>query len=54
MDATFFKKLPFDILAGSDKLRFMIEKGSDLKEIEEAWDDEKNGFIKVRKKYLIY
>ncbi|MFH1728411.1 MAG: DUF1343 domain-containing protein [Pseudomonadota bacterium] len=49
-----YKKLPFDILAGSDKLRFMIEKGSDLKEIEEAWEVDKTNFIKIRQDYLIY
>lgn len=49
-----YKKLPFDILAGSDSVREMIESGYSLPEIEESWNNDTNLFIKIRTKYLLY
>jgi uncharacterized protein YbbC (DUF1343 family) len=49
-----FEKLPFDILAGSDRLRREIEKGKSLKDIESWWTKECEMWAKVRKKYLLY
>lgn len=48
------EKLPFDILAGSDKLRKDIDEGKTIKEMEEWWRDELSEFEKIRKNYLIY
>jgi len=49
------KKLPIDILTGSDKLRLQIEKGTSLKEMEDWWRHECYIFNKkIREKYLIY
>ncbi len=50
-----YKKMPIDILAGTDKLRKDIEKGEKLDRMEEWWEDECMQFNKkVRKKYLFY
>ena len=46
--------LPFDILAGSDRLRKDIEAWKDLGEMEHWWREETKAFEKIRKKYLIY
>lgn len=51
----FVKDIPaIDLLAGNDKLRAQIEKGVPLKQIEKSWEAEKDEFLKVRKKYLLY
>ncbi len=49
------KKMPIDILAGTDRLRKDIEDGKPLKYMEEWWKEECRQFQReVRKKYLIY
>jgi uncharacterized protein YbbC (DUF1343 family) len=49
------KKLPIDILAGTDRLRKDIETGRSLDEMEESWNEQRLTFNrKVRKKYLMY
>jgi uncharacterized protein YbbC (DUF1343 family) len=50
-----FKKLPIDILAGSDHLREALDRGDSIEEIEAWWKLEGEVFNKkVRSKYLIY
>ncbi len=49
-----FEKLPFDILAGSEKLRIHIESGKPLKEIETEWQKKLRNFLKKRSSYLLY
>lgn len=47
--------LPIDILAGTDRLRKDIEKGTGLRKMEAWWNDELNEFDKkLRRKYLLY
>jgi uncharacterized protein YbbC (DUF1343 family) len=46
------KKLPFDIIAGTDRLRKMM--GNKLKEISQSWQKELEEFKRVREKYLLY
>jgi uncharacterized protein YbbC (DUF1343 family) len=49
------KKLPVDILAGTDRLRNDIESGRSLDEMEESWNEQRVRFNRlVRKKYLMY
>jgi uncharacterized protein YbbC (DUF1343 family) len=49
------KKMPVDILAGTDKLRKGIEKGKPLKAMEEWWKGQCIEFNrKVRRQYLMY
>ncbi|HMK59977.1 MAG TPA: DUF1343 domain-containing protein [Dissulfurispiraceae bacterium] len=49
------KKMPFDILAGSDFLRTSIEKGVSLENMERSWRSDCSGFDKaIRSSYLLY
>lgn len=49
-----FEKLPFDILAGSERLRKEIEEGKSLKDMQSWWNEELEDFEKIRKNYLLY
>jgi uncharacterized protein YbbC (DUF1343 family) len=50
-----YKKMPIDILAGTDRLRRDIENGKSLDRMEAWWREECMEFEKkYRKKYLIY
>jgi uncharacterized protein YbbC (DUF1343 family) len=44
----------FDRLAGTDGLRQAIEAGDGPDEIRSGWQDELEGFTRVREQYLIY
>jgi uncharacterized protein YbbC (DUF1343 family) len=46
------KKLPFDIIAGTDRLRKMMNK--ELKEICKSWQKDLEDFKSMREKYLFY
>ncbi len=46
--------LPFDILAGGNRLRKDIESWRSLSEMEPWWKEETKAFEKIRKRYLIY
>ncbi len=49
------KKMPIDILAGTDRLRKDIDSGADLERMEAGWKEECLSFRKnVRKKFLHY
>ncbi len=49
------KKMPIDILAGTDRVRMDIEQGKSLERMEQWWDRRRLEFNrKVRKKYLMY
>jgi uncharacterized protein YbbC (DUF1343 family) len=49
------KRMPIDILAGTDRLRKDIEGGVSVREMEEWWRDEGGTFNRrKRKKYLLY
>ncbi|HEX5033299.1 MAG TPA: DUF1343 domain-containing protein, partial [bacterium] len=43
-----------DLLAGDAKLREQIEKGWNLKRIEESWEEDRQDFLELRRKYLLY
>lgn len=49
-----FEKLPFDILAGSDRVRKDIEEGKSLKDMESWWNEEVKMFEQIRKQYHLY
>lgn len=49
-----FDRNPFDVIAGSTKVRESIEKGTTLAEIEESWREPLAEFMKLRKGYLLY
>jgi uncharacterized protein YbbC (DUF1343 family) len=49
------KNLPIDILAGTDRLRSDIEKGTSLEHMEAWWKEQCREFgRKVRKRFLLY
>ncbi len=49
------KKMPIDVLAGTDRLRRDIENDVPLNRMEEWWQEECNQFDKnMRRKYLLY
>jgi uncharacterized protein YbbC (DUF1343 family) len=49
------KKLPIDILAGTDRFRKDIESGRSLGQMEKWWNAQRREFNrKVRRKYLLY
>jgi uncharacterized protein YbbC (DUF1343 family) len=47
-------KLPFDILAGSSRLREQIEQGVPPEEIARSWEPEVAEFERIRRKFLLY
>jgi len=53
-ESFFLPGLFFDKLAGSSKLREMIQSGYSEQQIKDTWQPGLNQFKKVRKKYLIY
>ena len=51
----FVEDIPaIDLLAGSDQLREQLKNGVSLKEIEASWEAERESFLELRKKYLLY
>jgi beta-N-acetylhexosaminidase len=49
-----YDRNPFDVIAGTVKIREMLENGSGLEEIENSWREDLESFDILRKNYLIY
>jgi uncharacterized protein YbbC (DUF1343 family) len=49
-----FDKNPFDVIAGTDRLRHALENGVSLEEIERSWQEGLESFAELRAKYLLY
>jgi uncharacterized protein YbbC (DUF1343 family) len=49
-----YDKNPFDVIAGTEKLRLAIEQGSSLEDIEASWRGEINEFSSRRQRFLRY
>ncbi|GIU81142.1 MAG: DUF1343 domain-containing protein [Acidobacteria bacterium] len=49
-----FDKNPFDVIAGTNKLRVQIESGCSLQEIVQSWKEDEETFAKKRQRYLLY
>jgi uncharacterized protein YbbC (DUF1343 family) len=49
-----YDRNPFDVIAGTTKLREAIEQGSTVEEIVAGWQDSLKEFMKVRERYLLY
>jgi uncharacterized protein YbbC (DUF1343 family) len=45
---------PIDLLIGNREIRQALEAGVPIIELEASWQDELNGFMDLRKQYLIY
>jgi uncharacterized protein YbbC (DUF1343 family) len=53
-DFQFNKNNFIDKLAGTDRLRIMVEEGSSVQKIVNSWQDELNNFKEKRQKVLLY
>ncbi len=49
-----FDRNPFDVIAGTDKIRKMLEQGTDINEIKLCWQTDVKEFEQMREKYLLY
>lgn len=49
-----FDRNPFDVIAGTTKLREAIEQGSTVEAIVDSWQHSLTEFMKVRERYLLY
>lgn len=49
-----FDKNPFDVIAGTDKIRKGIERGDSLETIIESWQGDLTRFKEARAKFLLY
>ncbi len=49
-----FDRNPFDVIAGTEKTRNMIENSSSVKDIKLSWQKDVEDFRKLREKYVLY
>jgi uncharacterized protein YbbC (DUF1343 family) len=49
-----WKKLPFDLIVGDDRIRHRIERFDDISEIQKDWEKDLNNFVLNTKKYHLY
>jgi uncharacterized protein YbbC (DUF1343 family) len=49
-----YDRLPFDVIAGTDRLRAQIESGAPLAEIAGSWQEGESRFAEQRWQYLLY
>lgn len=49
-----FDRNPFDVIAGTTKVRKEIENDSDIQEVKLSWAGDVKEFNKIREKYLLY
>ena len=49
-----FDKNPFDVVAGTDKIRRAIESGTSLEDIRDSWAEGLAEFAKARETCLLY
>ena len=49
-----YDRNPFDVIAGTTKIREFFEQGKTIKEINNSWQADLQEFSKTREKYLLY
>ena len=49
-----YDRNPFDVIAGTDKLRLALENGASLARIETSWEQDLSAFNKLRDQFLLY
>ncbi|MEO8073262.1 MAG: DUF1343 domain-containing protein [Acidobacteriota bacterium] len=49
-----FDRNPFDVIAGTTKIREFFEQGKEISAIKSSWKEEIKKFCKNREKYLLY
>ena len=49
-----YDRCPFDVIAGTNRLREQIEGGAEVAEIAASWGADEAKFVEVRRPYLLY
>ena len=49
-----YDRNPFDVIAGTSKIREAMEAGNSIETLEESWKEELDTFGRVRENYLLY
>ncbi|MEP6740996.1 MAG: DUF1343 domain-containing protein, partial [bacterium] len=49
-----FDRNPFDVIAGTTKIREAIDGGASVSELQDAWHAELSDFEKLREEFLLY
>jgi uncharacterized protein YbbC (DUF1343 family) len=49
-----YDRNPFDVIAGTSSIRQAIEQGTAIEDIQKNWNEDLDGFRRVRETYLIY
>jgi uncharacterized protein YbbC (DUF1343 family) len=49
-----YERNPFDVIAGTTKIREMIEKGKSIDEIKLSWKNDVKDFNELRRNYFLY
>jgi uncharacterized protein YbbC (DUF1343 family) len=49
-----YDRNPFDVIAGTSKIREAIEAGGSVDDLEAGWQEELQAFKRVRESYLLY
>ena len=49
-----YDRNPFDVIAGTSKIREAMEAGNSIETLEESWNEELDTFRRVRENYLLY
>jgi uncharacterized protein YbbC (DUF1343 family) len=49
-----YDRNPFDVIAGTSSIRRAIEQGTAIEEIQKNWNEDLDGFRRVRETYLLY
>jgi uncharacterized protein YbbC (DUF1343 family) len=49
-----YDKNPFDVIAGTDKLRASLERGESLDSINQGWQEPLAAFVRERERFLLY
>src|SRR6185503_18953116 len=49
-----YDRNPFDVIAGTEKVREAFEQGKTISELQESWQPELSDFKKLREEFLLY
>lgn len=49
-----YDRCPFDVIAGTGKLRDQIESGASVQDIAAGWREDERAFDELRRRYLLY
>ena len=49
-----FERNPFDVIAGTTKIREMIEGGKSVEDVKLSWQTDVDKFNRIREQYFLY